>query len=91
MEFTNGEVREYDAILLATGFDNTENAPYSTFLPASIVKKLPNKHNVVESGKEVEHQKRLYFVGFNDYLGRLAEINLETEAITEDIKEKAYV
>jgi hypothetical protein len=65
----NGERRTYDAIILATGFDNTDNAPYSAFLSRDLVAKLPNEYNVVNSGVEVSHQPRLYFVGFSDFLG----------------------
>ncbi|EGD74283.1 hypothetical protein PTSG_06292 [Salpingoeca rosetta] len=90
VHFADGSTGTFDHILLATGFKHN-TGPYSRFLPSDVVAQLPNEHNVVSSGQEVPHQKRLYMLGFNDYMGRLAEINRESAHIVKDIVAKKYV
>eukprot|EP00043_Microstomoeca_roanoka_P005957 m.59112 g.59112 ORF g.59112 m.59112 type:complete len:431 (+) comp13206_c0_seq2:196-1488(+) len=88
--FIDGSHQEFDHILLATGFQYA-TGPYSKFLPSEIVNKLANLDGVITSGEEVPHRPRLYFLGFDDYLGRLAEINMESADILRDIRKKQYV
>ena len=105
-------MREFDAVLLATGYDFGAGkhgawtpagavlrpsdrrggiaGPFAQFLPDSVTKSLMNEDGVVHSGEESPHP-RLYLVGFDDYVGRLAEMNRETEHIVKDILAKGYV
>eukprot|EP01147_Barroeca_monosierra_P009486 gene9486-1727_t len=78
--FKDGSSGEFDHIVLATGFEYSFG-PYTSFLDTNIVSRLPNKNKVVPSGEEVDHQPRLYLLGFDDYLGRLgcASTSLNTE------------
>lgn len=50
VHFKDGKVLEFDAILLATGYQF--NASYSKFLDESVVKKVIGPHHVVDSGRE---------------------------------------
>eukprot|EP00755_Sulcionema_specki_P029343 Sspe_Gene.91972::Locus_63645_Transcript_1_1_Confidence_1.000_Length_1512::g.91972::m.91972/K11816/YUCCA; indole-3-pyruvate monooxygenase len=86
--FKDGTEREFDAIILATGYDKRTVA--GSFLPADITKELPNSHGVITSGHEVRSalHRGLYFVGYNDFMGRLFEIALEARAVASDIRQK---
>jgi hypothetical protein len=85
-----GDSRPFDCVVFATGYKKGAS-PYTGFLPDSICRAIVDKNGVVHSGKEVACQKRLYFVGFDDFMGRLFEMNLETDSICEDILGKDYV
>jgi len=52
---------------------------------------LPNEDGVVLSGRETPEQPQLYFIGFNDLAGRLAEMNKESAAILADLRAKSYI
>jgi hypothetical protein len=52
---------------------------------------MVNEDGVVPSGFESPTQPQLYLLGFEDFGGRLAEINTETMTVLEDMKEKKYV
>jgi len=80
----------FDCVVFATGFKKGAS-PYTGFLPDRICRAIVDKNGVVHSGEEVACQKRLYFVGFDDFMGRLFEINLETDSICDDILDKNYV
>ncbi|EDQ84828.1 uncharacterized protein MONBRDRAFT_29851 [Monosiga brevicollis MX1] len=88
--FKDGHCADFDAVLLATGYDY-EHGPFARFLSENITTQLLDEHGVIHSGVECAVQPRLYFVGFDDYIGRLAEMNLETQFILGDLKAKHYV
>ena len=50
VHFTDGSARDFDHILLATGF-NYAGSPYTAFLPRAITDALPDENGVVHSGK----------------------------------------
>ena len=87
---------KYDGVILATGF---QKGKPSEILNEDLGNCLVDKeYDVLKSGKEgVElnagrcEANQLYFVGRNDFLGRLAEANLETEFILSDMQRKGYV
>merc|ERR1712000_693316 len=84
VKFADGSTRDFDYILLATGYTSGQG-PHTNFLEKKITDKLLNEYKVINSGVEPPAQERLYFVGHNDYLGRLMEINLETSTIVSDL------
>jgi len=74
----------YDIIIFATGFSKASTAaPHARFLPAELLPRLSTEWGQIESGREVV--PTLWFTGFSDYVGRLAEMNWEAEAIAEAI------
>jgi len=93
-EFVTEE--KYDGVILATGF---QKGKPSEVLSEELGDCLTDKeYGVLKSGKEgIELNQgrcvanQLYFVGRNDFLGRLAEANLETEFILGDIQKKGYI
>lgn len=93
-EFVTEE--KYDGVILATGF---QKGKPSEVLSEELGYCLTDEeYGVLKSGKEgIELNQggcaanQLYFVGRNDFLGRLAEANLETEFILGDILKKGYI
>jgi len=82
VRFKNGTEQEFDAIILATGYQFTSS--FSKFLDESIIKKILTPYHVIDSGKETP-QENLYFIGFNDFLGRFHEISREGKIIAKHI------
>jgi indole-3-pyruvate monooxygenase len=81
--FTDGSSARFDAIVLATGFDKL-GAPHSHILPAELLPHLPSPWGFVESGASPA-APGLFFSGFTDHSGRLAEIHEESADIARQI------
>jgi cation diffusion facilitator CzcD-associated flavoprotein CzcO len=84
------KTQPFDCVVFSTGFKKG-GSPYTKFIPDNICKSIVDSHGVVHSGDEVACQPRLYFVGFDDFMGRLFEMNLETEKICKHMLDKSYV
>ena len=81
--FADGSSARYDAIVLATGYDK-RGAPHSRILPAELLPKLLSPWGFVESGASAA-APALFFSGFTDHSGRLAEIHDESARIADQI------
>ena len=82
VEFENGKVLPFDAVILATGYTSA----LSRLFPDE--KQLfDKKGNPIKKGEEIN--SGLYFAGFNNHItGFLYHIGKEAEKIAYDIKEK---
>ena len=78
------EEAPYDLVVFATGYSKASAAaPHARFLPADLLPRLASAWGQIESGREVA--PALWFAGFSDIVGRLAEINWEAAAIAKAI------
>ena len=78
-----GTELQLDVIILATGY----NRALDTLLPQHVLDDVYDEHGgIAVSGKPVPGHERLYFCGFDDFLGRLFQIRLEALAIAASIQ-----
>ena len=84
-EGEQGGTEKFDVVVCATGYKHTAHESY---LGADVTKASLNQYGFVTSGEESKAAPGLYYVGFNDKMGRLAEINLETERIGNELARK---
>lgn len=74
----------FDVIVLATGYDKAR-APHAAFLPAGLLERSLSAHGQLESGASAA--PGLFFAGFTDHSGRLAEIHHESADLAREIGE----
>ena len=77
-----GAAEPFDVIVLATGYDKAK-APHATFLPPEVASASLGPHGLLESGRS--SSPGLFYSGYTDHSGRLAEIYHESAAIVEEI------
>ena len=77
------EVTPFDVVVLATGFEKSGGA-HTLILPAELLPLTLSAFGFVESGPSPA-APALYFAGFTDHSGRLAEIQAESAGIARQI------
>ena len=87
--FKNGLKKEYNIIILATGFK--KNSTWKYFLDNKLHDIILNEYNCVDyGGIECKKQEKLYFIGFGEMgiQGRINEMNYESRQIMKDLVSK---
>ena len=79
---------QFDVVVLATGYDRARGAPHAAFLPTELLEgSALSEHGQLESGasRAAAAPPGLFFAGFTDHSGRLAEIRHESADLAREI------